>query len=199
MSRTAAETVRTARTRAGISQSALARRARLAQSTISRIEHGDLDPTWSTMQTLLDATGWRAVPEQTAAADLIPAATITREIARHLRRRDEEAAIRDLTEAIGRLLNFARSGGTIPQWAIERPKPTGDRTWDTFIATAFAYALERAGQRPLEWMTDVPPLAHETVPGDDPSPEFRAWLRARTPEIFRSKNILSRPADWEIA
>jgi len=39
----------------------------------------------------------------------------------------------------------------------------------------------------------------ETVMGDDPSPEFRAWLRAQTPPIFLAKNLLSRPEDWLIA
>jgi predicted transcriptional regulator len=59
---TAAETIRTAGTRAGVSQSALAKRAGIAQSTVSRIENDDLDPTWTTMQSLLGAAGWAAEP-----------------------------------------------------------------------------------------------------------------------------------------
>ena len=61
----AAETIRTARTRAGISQAALARRAGIAQSTVSRIEHEEIDPTWATMQSLLAATGWTINPQPT--------------------------------------------------------------------------------------------------------------------------------------
>ncbi|NHF62384.1 helix-turn-helix domain-containing protein [Microcella pacifica] len=198
---TAADTVRTARTRARISQSALARRAGVAQSTVSRIESDDLDPTWSTMQALLLAAGWAAEPTRTDAADLISAPSAARAITTHLRRGDEEAGIRDLTEAVGRLKRFvSQSALEVPQWVIREPHtPVPDRTWQTFLATAFAYALEGATVSIPAWMRDVPALDRETALGDDPSPEFRAWLRERTPAVFRAKNLLSRAEDWAIA
>lgn len=197
---TAADTVRAARTRAGISQAALARRADIAQSTISRIESDELDPTWSTMQKLLTATGWAATPEPTESAQLLAADTISRVMARSLQTDDTESAIRDLTEGIGRLIVASKKGIQIPEWVATKPtKPIGIQLWDTFLATAFAYGLEQAGQKPLEWMSEVQPLQEETLPGDDPSPEFRDWLRKRTPAVFMEKNILSRAEDWAIA
>ena len=196
----AAETIRTARTRAGISQAALARRAGIAQSTISRIEHEEIDPTWATMQSLLAATGWAINPQPTATAQLLSPETVSRAMARSLRKGDSESAIRDLTEGVGRLIRASEADENIPEWAIAQPsKPIGIPLWDTFLATAFAYGLERAGQTPPQWMLDAPSLPHETSPGDDPGPEFRQWLRARTPSVFLNKNILSRAEDWAIA
>ncbi|SRR6266540_2514022 len=54
---TAATLLRQARTRAGLSQRALARRAGTAQSVIARIERGQTSPTWETLERLLDAAG----------------------------------------------------------------------------------------------------------------------------------------------
>jgi len=54
---TAATLLRQARTRAGLSQRALARRASTAQSVIARIERGQTSPTWETLERLLDAAG----------------------------------------------------------------------------------------------------------------------------------------------
>lgn len=54
---TAAELLRQARTRAGLSQRALAERAGTAQSVVARIENGQSSPTWETLQRLLTATG----------------------------------------------------------------------------------------------------------------------------------------------
>lgn len=196
----AADTIRDARTRAGISQAALARRAGIAQSTISRIEGGELDPTWSVMQKLLAATGWEATPEPTEAAAIIPANTIARSMARSISKGDTESAIRDLTEGVGRMIIAGDKGAQIPEWALRAPeRSVGSQLWDTYLATAFAYALERTGQPAPSWMTDVPALSQETSPGDTPSPEFRRWLRQRTPDVFLRKNILSRPEDWAIA
>src|SRR6266545_2488239 len=52
---TAATLLRQARTRAGLSQRALARRASTSQSVIARIEAGQSSPTWDTLERLLGA------------------------------------------------------------------------------------------------------------------------------------------------
>ena len=54
---TAAALLRQARTRSGLSQRALARRAGTAQSVIARIERGQTSPTWETLERLLAAAG----------------------------------------------------------------------------------------------------------------------------------------------
>jgi len=57
---TAAALLRQARTRAGLSQRELARRAGTAQSVIARIERGQTSPTWETLQRLLAALNLEA-------------------------------------------------------------------------------------------------------------------------------------------
>ena len=52
---TAASLLRQARTRAGLSQRAIARRAGTAQSVVARIESGQTSPTWETLERLLAA------------------------------------------------------------------------------------------------------------------------------------------------
>ena len=47
-----------ARQRAGLSQRALARRARTAQSVVARIENGDASPSWQTLERLLRSAGF---------------------------------------------------------------------------------------------------------------------------------------------
>ncbi len=51
----AASLLRQARTRAGLSQRDIARRAGTAQSVVARIESGQTSPTWETLGRLLDA------------------------------------------------------------------------------------------------------------------------------------------------
>ncbi len=55
----AAELIRTTRSRHGLSQERLARRAGTRQSAISRLERGDVSPTVETLELLLNAMGER--------------------------------------------------------------------------------------------------------------------------------------------
>jgi len=54
----AAELLSTARVRSGMSQRALARKARTAQSVVARIELGETSPSWATLGRLLKAAGF---------------------------------------------------------------------------------------------------------------------------------------------
>lgn len=71
MGNDAAALLRGARTRAGLTQRALARRARTAQSVVARIEGGVTSPSWETLSRLLAAAGFEleAVVEPRAAVD----------------------------------------------------------------------------------------------------------------------------------
>lgn len=193
--------LRRARQHAGISQAELARRSGIAQSTISRIESEGLDPTWSTMHSLLGAAGWQIQSEPAAESDLISPDATARAISLHLRQGDSDAAARDLTEAVGRLIRFLRDNPerAVPLWALAPTALVLPPVWATFLATAFAYALQQNGRAIPDWMLDTPPLAHEAALADDPGPEFRDWLRTRTPALFREKRLLSRDEDWQIA
>jgi transcriptional regulator with XRE-family HTH domain len=71
LARTAADALRTARQRAGLTQRELAERALTAQSVVARIERGQTDPSSGTLQRLLRATGHALVlqVEPTVALD----------------------------------------------------------------------------------------------------------------------------------
>lgn len=196
---TAAEQIKRIRARERLSQYELARRSGIAQSTISRIESGDLDPSWSTMSALLEGAGWSAELERTGAAALIPTTALRRGIRNALARGDETSALRDLAEATGRILHSGRAG-YLPEWAMAEPESTGDRKWDTILATALAYAASKVGVAPKPWMLQAEPLDTEVVLGSaDPTPAYRAVIRDQTPSIFREKNIVCRERDWAIA
>jgi len=59
---TPAELLIEARRRSGLSQRALARRARTAQSVIARIESGAVSPSWTTLERLLRRCGFEVQP-----------------------------------------------------------------------------------------------------------------------------------------
>ena len=58
MSRDAARLLTEARSRGGLTQRELARRAGTAQSVITRIERGQNSPTWETLKQLITAAGF---------------------------------------------------------------------------------------------------------------------------------------------
>jgi transcriptional regulator with XRE-family HTH domain len=76
---TAAELLRQARTRARLSQRALARRAGTAQSVIARIERGLTSPTWATLERLLAAAGTHSSPASDLLADVSHMLSLTPE------------------------------------------------------------------------------------------------------------------------
>jgi len=60
---TTAALLREARTRAGLSQRQLAKRAGTAQSVVARIEGGQTSPTWDTLERLLAAADCAVNPQ----------------------------------------------------------------------------------------------------------------------------------------
>ncbi|MGH8203854.1 MAG: helix-turn-helix domain-containing protein [Steroidobacteraceae bacterium] len=62
-SREPGDLLRSARLRADLSQRALARRARTAQSVVARIESGATSPSWATLERLLRAAGFELSAE----------------------------------------------------------------------------------------------------------------------------------------
>jgi transcriptional regulator with XRE-family HTH domain len=97
------ELVRSARLAAGLSQRALARRARTSQSAIARYESGSATPSWGTVQRLAAACGRRLEIGSTVMPDS----------------HDIELAetLLDLTpaERLGALRRFARMRGIVHQ------------------------------------------------------------------------------------
>jgi transcriptional regulator with XRE-family HTH domain len=85
--RDAAGLLREARTRAGLTQRELAKRARTAQSVVARIERGQSDPSWDTLLRLIAATGFslhselalRATPDSHMLQDVARILSLTPE------------------------------------------------------------------------------------------------------------------------
>ena len=135
-----------------------------------------------------------------ANALLIPLETAADVIRDALRSGHVAAADRALTDAVSRILHA--SPGTPVGEDVLRPAPTvGDEHYDTLLVTAFAFALLRMGVEPPRWMLDARPLDREWMwDGDDEaSPEWRSFIKERTPELFLGKNILLRERDLEAA
>ena len=108
----AAALLREARTRAGLSQRALARRAGTAQSVITRIERGQSSPTWETLERLLAAAG----AEISARTELaVAAGSMLYEVPGILRMSPEQRL--QGVENVGDFLHRARrvsDGGGVP-------------------------------------------------------------------------------------
>lgn len=100
-----AKLLRQARRRAGLSQRALAKRARTAQSVIARIERGQTSPTWDTLARLLKATGFdmRAQIEPSA----VVGSHMLKEVPRILRMTPEDRL--EEVKNLSRFLSSARS------------------------------------------------------------------------------------------
>lgn len=197
----AAIALKQARIRARLSQAALSRRSGVSQPTISRIERGAVDPGWHLMTSLLSAAGTTiGLERDDESAHLISADQVSREIRHALRRNDEPAAIRDLTEAAGRLQDYIHAHpASAPRWVFAPAAPTGADEWDTIIAGVYGWLGHRIGQ-PVPWADQRGPLDHEIVLGDRNAPEAtRERIRRQTPEYLRSKGVLVRERDLEIA
>ena len=101
---TAAALLREARTRAGLSQRALARRARTTQSVVARIEGGATSPSWATLRRLLSAAGF----DLRAGLEIRPVrgSHMLADVAR-IRRLSPEARLLELRN-VSRLVAFAQ-------------------------------------------------------------------------------------------
>jgi transcriptional regulator with XRE-family HTH domain len=98
--RDAATLLREARARAGLSQRALARRARTAQSVVARIEGGFVSPSWDTLVALLAAAGFELAPRVEPRAP--PRSHMLEDVPRILRLTPEErlAEIRNASRLV---------------------------------------------------------------------------------------------------
>ena len=95
---TAAELLLQVRTRAGLSQRALAARAGTAQSAVARIEGGQTSPTWSTLERLLKAANYDVVAH--AEPSVVVGSHMLQEVPRILRMTPEQRLeeVKNLTE-----------------------------------------------------------------------------------------------------
>jgi transcriptional regulator with XRE-family HTH domain len=180
----AGELVRQAREDAGLSRSALAARAGVPTSTVSRIEAGSSDPTLTMLSRLIAAAGHHL------------SVTLDKAAPSH------ELAIESLTEAYSpgvkvRKVNWARVRGFLDQLA-ERPEftadaiaspphRTGDPAFDTLLAGIAEKLADDAGVPRPRWTRSVPP---SPTPWETPGTPARVQrARAAAPTQLAARNV----------
>ncbi len=178
---------REARTRSGLSRRALAARAGVPTSTVSRIEAAEIDPTVGMLQRVIEAAGSR--------------------LALDLESADAEPTLASLANAVDQVgarlkIDWTRLRG-FADWAAEHPDrltralahPPA-RTGTPLDAILAAFAEELAAQHNLprpRWTRAVGRLEQEWSPAG--TPRMRAEAAAKTPEPFRRRNlVLARSA-----
>lgn len=114
-----------------------------------------------------------------------------REAAEHIRwgltRSDEKYAIRYVAQTISDLR--ATRPDRLDEFLVE-PETTGERKFDTLLATAIGWECSRQGLTPPAW-TATPPLTSDWVvwPYGPLSARWAERIRARTPSAFAAKRI----------
>lgn len=178
----AATLVRQARHGSGLSRRALAARAGVPTSTVSRVEAGEIDPTVGMLGRIIDAAGSRLVLNLEAS--------------------DAEPTLATLATAVGQVgarlkIDWTRLRG-FADWAAEHPdrltRALADppaRTGTPLDAVLAAFAEELAAQHGLprpRWTRAIGALEKEwAAPG---TPRMRAEAAAQTPDPFRRRNIV---------
>lgn len=192
MSVTGAALINEARTRAGLSRRALAAKAGVPTSTVSRIEDEQSDPTLTMLERLLAAAGHRLVIEAHPRDDYPTIAELSTAVDRSARR---------LKIDWTRLRAFA-------DWAAQQPDELPDaiadppaRTDSPLDAILAAFAEQLADEHGLDrprWTRAVGALREQwSAPG---TPRMRARAEASTPEPFQRRNlILARSALFRTA
>lgn len=188
----AAALVKDARQRAGLSARALARRAQVPQTTVTRVESGEVDPTVGMLRRLLDAAG----------QDL--------RLASRRRPRRHAPVLADLASAwIGpssdghpdwtRLRSFldflARHPEATGPAIVRRPPRSSSAVMDTLLAgLAEKLAVDSGLARP-GWVRRVPGLDAEwSAPG---TPRMLArWRAAAPPQLLARGLVIDAPSLW---
>ncbi len=186
---TAASIVRTGRLNAGLSQSELARRARVPQSSISRIEAGGRDPGIALLDRLLAPGNHHLslLPTRT------PSVAESADTIRQLIADGREAYVFRALIQIANDLADAEPALRVAL-SVTPPTPTGHPGVDAFLAAAVEYRLAGEGLPCPTWVHDQ----FRTV-----KPEWSASglstlieiTREGTPESFRSRGVLIHTDD----
>ena len=178
-----ASLVREARLEAGLSMRALARRADVSFTTINRIEHDQLDPTFSTVEKLLAAIGQELELSRRKAKPVPHLADLTDAWSTDATGQDQPdwTRLRAFTDHLARHPDIAQAA------VIATPDPSGSTFLDTLLA-GLAEKLADDGRftRPA-WTKRVPPLDHPWIGFG--TPRMRAADRAATPPQLAERNL----------
>lgn len=188
--RSAAELVTQSRHGAGLSVRALAERAGVPASTVTRIEHGRVDPTWGTLSRLLAAAGVEvATSQQLTALRRLSRAWVA----------DGGSGSPDWTAIRAWLAAADHASGAAVAAAIAAPPARGTTPVMANLLAGIAEQLAHDTAQPAPaWVSAVAPLARPwSAPG---TPRMvQAWL-ATTPRPLAARNLIVDAAtlrrDW---
>lgn len=139
---------RAARASSGLTQIEFAHQSGIAGSSLSLIEHGKREPTFSTLEVLLRAARHTAVIIPTVRSD---AAHIAAEISEAISSSDDASAYRRFLQLADNLA--AETGATKVGLTLTEPAFTGSSEWDLAIAALCEYRLN-AYRLPIPtWIT----------------------------------------------
>ncbi|TQO20664.1 hypothetical protein FB472_2308 [Rhodoglobus vestalii] len=135
------------------------------------------------------------IEAMTASPQLITAPQAAALVRDALSAGNSDLAIRQLTEAIARLIES--KGKNIPADEFAEPETTGDANYDAVLAAAFLYAANICQLEAPGW-TELAPLTELWLWGGDgfESEQYKSLIRSQTPSEFLERNILTRPRDW---
>ena len=187
MTKRSSAVLKRARSQAGLSRRALAAKAGVPTSTVSRIEDGQSDPTLTMLNRLVEAAGSRLTVEVAPNGERPTLAALATAVDK-----DAQALRIDWTRLRG-FADWARQHPGELAEAISDPPARSGTPLDAILA-AFAEQLadEHGIERP-RWTRAVGPLSKPWSP--PATPRMIETAEANTPEPFRRRNlVLSRSA-----
>ncbi len=176
------------RTGAGLSRKALARRAGVPTSTVSRVEDGNVDPTTTTLRRLLAAADRTLVFEisgipRGSLAPLADAVDQTR-----------DPAVIDWTRIRAFLDAIAANPARLSDAIATPPPRSGDDRLDNLLAAIAETLADKYELARPRWCGTVDPLS---TPWEPPgTPRMRDLARRSAPEQFKARNIWFSERDF---
>ena len=181
-----------ARTGAGLSRRALAVKAGVPTSTVSRVEEGLSDPSLGMLERLVNAAGSDLVVECRPKEDRFSLA----ELATAWSEQSGRIKI-DWTRLRAFVDRVQLDPAALPEAIADPPAPTYPLLNAILAAVAEELADEYDIERP-PWTRSVGPLEEPWAPPS--TPRMRASFEESTPEAFRRRNlVLSRSALFRMA
>ena len=145
----AARTIRTARTRAGITQRELALLSGMKQPQIARIENGITQPSIPTLGRVLGSLGYELKLVTTRAESRITALEASINVRECLTASDESGALREWLVLLDDL--YAVEPLRFLDLISEPPPSTQDSRWDALIAATVEYVADQRGMTVPVW------------------------------------------------
>ena len=178
----AAALLHQARDAAGLSRRALARRAGVPISTVSRVEDGEVDPSFTMLQRMISAAGRQV----SLGLEPIP-------------KRESLAALADAWSAspagpkinwtrLRAFLDWLRSHPQAVEAAISTPPPrSGNLQLDALLAAIAEKVADDAGLTRPRWCAAIPALSSPWRPPG--TPRMIEEARRKAPPQFKARNI----------